>query len=143
MNPGPPPILQLSQQPQLQPAPRRRKKLQNPYVIPWILQRQEKAGCYSNLLVDRIHRDISGYQNFVRMPPAFLPYQRMHTPSHEEVRNLLEVALKQEATGNWTQTGHNSETSGHWKDLNFFAVSLAGRPHHHLQICPLGMPSHP
>ena len=56
-------------QPQPQPAHRRRRKTQNHWVLPWILQRQEK-GYYSNLLADLIHTDIPGYQNFVRMPCA-------------------------------------------------------------------------
>ena len=70
INPTPPPALQPLPQPQPQPATRRRRPL-NPWVIPWIPQRQEK-GCYSNLLADLIHTDIPGYQNLVRMPPAFL-----------------------------------------------------------------------
>ena len=46
-----------------------------PQSQPWILQRQEK-GCYSNLLADLIYTDIPGYQNFVRMPPAFFTSSR-------------------------------------------------------------------
>ena len=33
-----------------------------------------KKRCYSNLLANLIHTDIPGYQNFVRMAPAFLPH---------------------------------------------------------------------
>ena len=31
-------------------------------------------GSYSNLLSDLVHTDIPGYQNFVRMPPAFFSH---------------------------------------------------------------------
>ena len=51
-------------------SPRGRKKPPNSYVMQWILQRQER-GCCNNLLADLIHTDMQGYQNFVRMPPAF------------------------------------------------------------------------
>ena len=70
LNPGPPPVLHPAPQSQPQSDPRRRRKPQNPWVVPWILQRQEK-GCYNNLLTDLIHTDIPGYHNFVRMQPAF------------------------------------------------------------------------
>ena len=59
--PAPSVALQTPPQPQPQPAPRRRRKQPNPWVTP----------CYSNLLTDLIHTYIPGYQNFVRMPPAF------------------------------------------------------------------------
>ena len=50
--------------------PRRRRKPQNPWVLPWILQREER-GCYRILLDELITTDISGYRNFARMEPAF------------------------------------------------------------------------
>ena len=55
-------------QEQQQPLPRRKRKPPNPWVKPWIFQRKEKG----YLLADLIQTDIPGYQNFVRMPLAFL-----------------------------------------------------------------------
>ena len=117
-----------------QPAPRRRGKPQNPWVMPWILQRQEK-GCYTNLLAELIHTAIPGYQNFVRM----------HLEFFTSSRNAFTTASRshhqfQEATGSWTQTGHNPETHGHWRDQHILAVPQVGWPHHHLQIHPPGLP---
>ena len=96
LNPVPSPAIQPPAQPQPQLAPRRRRKPQNPWVMPWILQRQEK-GCYSNLLADLIHTDIPGYQNFLRMPLPFLPHRGMHSPLYQEVSHQF-----QEAIGSWT-----------------------------------------
>ena len=70
LNPAPSPAILPPAQPHPQPAPRRRRKPLNPWVMPWIIQRQEK-GCYSNLLADLIHTDIPENQNFVRVSPAF------------------------------------------------------------------------
>ena len=53
------------------PPPRRRRKPHNPWVLPWILQREER-GCYRTLLDELITTDIPGYRNFTRMEPAFL-----------------------------------------------------------------------
>ena len=53
------------------PSPRRRRKPQNQWVMPWILQR-EVRGCYRTLLDELITSDIPGYRNFTRMEPAFL-----------------------------------------------------------------------
>ena len=52
------------------PPPPRRWKSQNPWVMPWILQREER-GCYRTLLDELITTDIPGYRNFTRMQPAF------------------------------------------------------------------------
>ena len=52
------------------PPPRRRREPQNPWVLPWILQREER-GCYRTLLDKLITTDIPGYRNFTRMEPAF------------------------------------------------------------------------
>ena len=92
------PVLQPPPQPQPQATPRRRRKPPNPWVMFWILQRQEK-GCYSNLLADLIHTDIPGYQNFVRMPTAFfyLIEECIHHRTKRSVTNFrkpLEVGLK-------------------------------------------------
>ena len=58
-------------QPASPPPPRRRRKPQNPWALPWILQRQER-GCYRTLLDELITTDIPGYGSFTRMKPAFL-----------------------------------------------------------------------
>ena len=52
------------------PPPRRRRKPQNPWVLSWILQREER-GCYRTLLDELFTTDIPGYRNFTRMEPAF------------------------------------------------------------------------
>ena len=98
LNPGPATDLQPAPQPQAQPGPRRGRKPPNPWVMPWILERQEK-GRYSNLLANVIHTDIQGYQNFVRMPPAFfdLIKECIHHCIKKSVTNFskpLEVELK-------------------------------------------------
>ena len=92
------PAIQPPAQPQPQPAPRRRRKPPNPWVMPCLLQRQEK-GCYSNLLATLIHTDITGYLNFVRIPPAFLDLieECIHHSIKKSVTNFrkpLEVGLK-------------------------------------------------
>ena len=60
--PEPPPL------PQPKPC-RRRRKPQNPWVMPWLLQREER-GCYRILLHELITTDIPGYRNFTRMEPT-------------------------------------------------------------------------
>ena len=123
LNPAPSPALQPLAQPQPQLAPRRRKP-PNPWVMPWILQRQEK-GCFSNLLADLIHTDIPGYQNFVRMPPAFfyLIQERIHHHIKKSVTNFrkpLEVGLKLAITLRHLATGQTyTSLQYHW---------LVGRP---------------
>ena len=64
--------------------PRRRRKPQNPWVLPWILQREER-GCYRILLDELITTDIPGYRNFTRMQPAFfyLIEEKITPPSQE------------------------------------------------------------
>ena len=59
-------------QPASPPPPplRRRRNPQNPWVLPWILQREER-GCYRTLLDELITTDIPHYRNFTRMEPAF------------------------------------------------------------------------
>ena len=87
----------------------RRRKPPNPWVMQWIHQRQEK-GCYSNLLADLIETDILGYQNFVRMPPAFLTSSRniYTTTSRSQslvFRKPLEVEVKLAITLRHLATG--------------------------------------
>ena len=57
-------------QPAPLPPPRRRRKPQNLWIMPWILQREER-GCYRTLLDKLITTDIPGYRNFTVMEPAF------------------------------------------------------------------------
>ena len=107
LNPGPAPAIQPSPQPP--PPPRRRKQPPIPWVVPLILQRQEK-GCYSKLLTDLIYTDIPGYQNFVRMPPALceLIADRIHQHGRKSVTNFkkpfvgglkLAITLRHQAIG--------------------------------------------
>ena len=77
---------------------RRRRKPQNPWVMPWILQREE-TGYYGTLLDELITTDIPGYRNFIRMPPAFfdLIKERIHNrlkKSHTNFRKPMELDLK-------------------------------------------------
>ena len=133
MNPAPLLARQPAPQPQPQPAPRRKRKPQNSWVMPWIPHRQEK-GCCSNLLADLIHTDIQGYQNFVRLPPALFDITEECNHHHikksiTNFRNKLKLAitLRHLATGEMY-----TSLQYHW------SVGL----HHHLQIRPLGLPSH-
>ena len=76
--------------------PIRRRKPQNPWVLPWILQRGER-GCYRTLLDELITTDIPGYRNFTRMEPTifYLIEERITPPPF---------------------SGSQSPTSGsHWK----------------------------
>ena len=93
-NPAPP---QPEPPPQPQPPPhRRRGKPQNPWVMPWVLQR----GCYRTLLDELITTDIPGYRNFTRMEPAFFylieeriaPHLRKSTTNFR--KPLVAVRLK-------------------------------------------------
>ena len=99
-----------------------------------ILQIQEK-GMLQQLHTHRHLRIPEFCQNATCL---FLPHQRMHSPPYQEVSPQF-----QEATESWTQTGHNPEPPFHWRDLHLPAVPLVGWPHHHLQICPPGLLSHP
>ena len=90
--------------------PRRRRKPQNPWVLPWILQREER-GCYRTLLDELITTDIPGYRNFTRMEPAFfyLIEERIIPPylrnSFTNFRKPLEVGLKLAITLRHLSTG--------------------------------------
>ena len=46
-------------------------------------------------------------------------------------------AINPHATGRWTQTGHNAETPGQWRDIHLPAVPLVGWLHHQIfpQVC--------
>ena len=62
------------------PPPPRRWKPKNPWVMPWILQREE-GGYYRTLLDELITTDIPGYRNF-RMQPAFFDLIEERITSH-------------------------------------------------------------
>ena len=96
---------------QPQPRPRRSRKPQNPWVMPWILQTEER-GCYRTLLDKLITTDIPGYQNFIRMPPAFFDlieekiFNRLRK-SPTNFRKPLEVGLKLAVTLMHLSTGES------------------------------------
>ena len=93
------------------PPPPRRRKPQNPWVLPWILQREERC-CYRTLLDELITTDIPGYRNFTRMEPAFFylieeritPHLRNSIPNF---RKPLEVGLKLAITLRHLSTGES------------------------------------
>ena len=97
-NPGPTPAPKAAPSPQLWLLVRRKRKPPNQWVMPRIIQREER-GCYRTLLSDLIQIDIPGYQNFVRMPPAFFDpikeciHHRIKK-SATNFRKPLEVGLK-------------------------------------------------
>ena len=91
------------------PSPRRRRKPQNPWVMPWILQREE-AGCYRTLLDELITTDIPGNRNFTRIQPAFFYLIKERITHHlrkstTNFRKPLEVGLKLAVTFRHLSTG--------------------------------------
>ena len=93
------------------PTPRRRKP-QNPWVMPWILQR-DKRGCYRTLLDKLITTDIPGYRNFPRMQPTFfyLIEERIIPRLRKSITNFrkpLKVGLKLAVTLRYLSTGESS-----------------------------------
>ena len=102
------------------PPPRNRRKRQNPLVLPWILQREER-GLYRTLLDELIITDIPGYRNFTRMEPAFFylieeritPYLRK---SFTNFRKPLEVGLKLAVTLRHLSTEESyTSLQYHWR----------------------------
>ena len=104
-NPAP---AQQASPPQPQSLPHRRRKPQNPWVIPWILQREER-GCYRTRLDELITVDIPVYRNFTRMEPSFFCLIERITPhlrkSTTNFREPLEVGLKLAVTLRHLSTG--------------------------------------
>ena len=101
------------------PPPKRRRKPQNPWVLPWILQREEK-GCYRPLLGELITTNIPGYRNFTRMEPAFfyLIEERITPHLRKSITNFrkpLEVGLKLAVTLRHVSTGESyTSLQYHW-----------------------------
>ena len=91
------------------PTPRRRRKPRNPWVLPWILQREDR-GCYRTLWYELITNDIPGYRNFTRMKPAFFYFIEERITPHPRksitnVKKPLEVGEKGKATLHRNTTG--------------------------------------
>ena len=80
------------------PPPRSKRKPQNPWVMPWILQREER-GCYRILLDELITTDIPGYTKITRMEPALFDLSEERITPHirkssTNFRKQLKVGLK-------------------------------------------------
>ena len=93
------------------PPQRRRREPQNPWVMPWILQRVQR-GCYRTLLDKQITTDIPSYRKFIKIPPVFfdLIKERNYNhlkKSHRNFRKPLEVGLKLIVTLSHLFTGEN------------------------------------
>ena len=98
------------------PPPPGRRKPQNPWVMPWILQREER-GCYRTLLDELITTDIPGYRSFTRMQPAFfdLIEERITPHPRKSITNFrkpLEVGLKLAVTYPQGKATLHCNTSG-------------------------------
>ena len=79
-----------------------------------------KKGCYSNLLANVIHTDIPGYQNFVRMPPAYFYLMKECIQYHikksvTNFRKPLEVRLKPTITLRHLATGESYTSLQYWR----------------------------
>ena len=102
------------------PPPRRRRKQQNPWFMPWILQREERE-CYRTLLDELITTDIPGYRTFTRMEPAFfyLIEERITPRLRKSITNFrkqLEVGLKLAVTLRHLSTGESyTSLQFHWR----------------------------
>ena len=106
--------------PQPQPPPCRRRKPQNPWVMPWILQREERW-CYRTLLDELFTTDIPGSRNFIRMPPAIfdLIEERIYPHLRKSPTNFkrpLEVGLKLAVTLRHLSIGKSyTSLQYHWR----------------------------
>ena len=102
------------------PLPRRRRKPQNPWVLPWILQGGER-GCNRTLLDELMTTDIPGYRNITRMEPAFfyLIAERITPHLRKSITNFrkpLEVRLKLAVTLRHLSTGESyTSLQYHWR----------------------------
>ena len=99
------------------PPPPRRRKPQNPWVMPWILQREER-GYYRTLLDELITTDIPGYRNF-RMQPAFFDLIEERITSHvrKSITNFRKpLGLKLAVTLRHLSTGESyTSLQYHWR----------------------------
>ena len=101
------------------PSPMKRKP-QNPWVMPWILQREER-GCYRTLFEELITTEIPGYRNFTRMQSAFfyLVEERITPHLRKSITNFrkpLEVGLKLVVTFRHLSTGESyTSLQYHWR----------------------------
>ena len=115
--PNPAPVQPASPLPS---PPRRRRKPQNPWVLPYIRQREER-GCYRTLLDELITSDIPGNRNFTRMEPAFfdLIEERITPHIRKSITNFrlpLEVGLKLAVTLRHLSTGESyTSLQYHWR----------------------------
>ena len=88
--------------------------------MPWIFQREER-GCYKTLLDELITTDIPGYQNFIRIPPAFfyLIEERIFNRLNKSQTNFtkpVEVGLKLAVTLRRLSTGETyTSLQYHWR----------------------------
>ena len=60
---------------------------------------------------------------------------------HHRIKNSVTNFRKPLEVG--LESGNNTETPGHWRDLHLLAVSLVGWPNHNMQFRPPDLPSHP
>ena len=110
LNLGPAPALQPALSPQ--PAPRRRGKPPNRFVMPWILQIEE-TGCYRTLLANLIQTGMPGYQNFCLVCLIFIHHHIKKSLTN--FRKPLEVGLKQAITMGHLGAGEtNTSLQYHW-----------------------------
>ena len=121
--PNPAPAQPASPSP---PPPRRRRKPQNPWVLTWILQREER-GCYRTLLDELITSDIPGYRNFTRMEPAFFyMIEEIINPPPPPAPPKEVTHQLQAATRSRHETGNYFETLINRGKLHFTAIPMEG-----------------
>ena len=122
-NPAPSPAIQPPAQPKPQPSPQKKNKATKP--LGHALDTSETR------------------KGMLQQPPG-PPHPHRHPRVSEFCQDASCLLLPHRGTHfSWTETGHNPETPGHWRDLHLPAIPLVGWPHHHVQIRPPGLLSHP